>query len=121
MSSQINVNILFSFFGINIQQECQGINQPQQLINKFEEMKIKAKATYKKLVFEHHPDKNGGDDTKIKEINNLWDILQKLKLQFIPPPTTRIITIIQYPIHNYTSNVTTSSTSSTTAGSTYWY
>jgi hypothetical protein len=25
---------------------------------------------YKALAFEHHPDRNGGDETKMKELNN---------------------------------------------------
>ena len=37
--------------------------------------KDEIKRAYRKLAHQHHPDKNGGDDTKFKEINEAYQIL----------------------------------------------
>jgi molecular chaperone DnaJ len=37
--------------------------------------KDEIKVAYKKLAREHHPDKNGGDDTKFKEVSEAYDNL----------------------------------------------
>ena len=33
------------------------------------------KKAYRKLSMQHHPDKNGGDDSKFKEINEAYETL----------------------------------------------
>ena len=34
------------------------------------------KSAYRRLAKEHHPDKNGGDDTRFKQINEAYDVLK---------------------------------------------
>lgn len=34
------------------------------------------KKVYRKLAIENHPDKHGGDDSKMKEINAAWDLIK---------------------------------------------
>lgn len=37
---------------------------------------VEIKKAYRKLAMEHHPDKHGGDDAKIKEINEAYETLK---------------------------------------------
>ncbi len=41
------------------------------------------KKKYRSLALAHHPDRtNGGDDTKMKEINHIYEVLTKFKRDY---------------------------------------
>lgn len=44
------------------------------------------KKQHRMLAKKYHPDKTGGDDEKIKEINATIDLIMKLKIQKMPQP-----------------------------------
>jgi hypothetical protein len=44
-----------------------------------------AKANYKKLALEAHPDR-GGDEERMKELSSAWTIVKQIKLDRVPPP-----------------------------------
>jgi len=53
------------------------IEQAQQFV---EEFKAMVKKQRKVLAKKYHPDKTGGDDTRIKQINNMVDVVMKLEI-----------------------------------------
>ena len=75
-----------------------------------ESLKDRAKSTYKKLAFECHPDRNGGDDTRIKELNAYYDSIKNA--QYILPQPIPMIRVVCW-----TGDAVTTNTSSY---STYW-
>jgi hypothetical protein len=78
------------------------------------EFKEKVKKQRKELSKKYHPDKTGGDDAKIKEINNVVDLVMKLEIkkQIQRPVNVRIYT-------TFTSNSTNTGSSSWTSHTYY--
>lgn len=88
---------------INIKDVCQlleiplnywnfhsGMNfhQATEHLKKFKEL---AKTQRKLLAKRFHPDKTGGDDAKIKEINNVVDLVMKLEIKV---PVQRVMNVV---------------------------
>ena len=70
------------------------------------------KKAYKKLVLIHHPDKNGGDDTVFKKLNDAYSILSNNTTRQLydntgqtsvkePPTTTDIFSTGIFNFHNF--------------------
>ena len=87
----------------NVRQSRSADEAKSKLI-KFKEL---VKAQKRILSKKYHPDKNDGDDTKIKEINNIIDILMKVEIILPPPPRQ---TIVHFTSHNWSSTTTSSTT-----------
>jgi len=70
-----------------------------------EEFKTIVKKQKRILAKKYHPDKTGNeDDTKIKEVNNVIDLVMKLEITVMqrkPQPT-------QFRFHSFTSDASTS-------------
>ena len=79
----------------------------KQAVECLESFKIVVKTQRKLLAKRYHPDKANGDDSKMKEINNIVDLLMKVKLQ---PPKPMVIRF----------NMSSSSTTTNTTSSTYY-
>ncbi|MCP4366784.1 MAG: hypothetical protein GY797_01530 [Deltaproteobacteria bacterium] len=56
----------------------------EQAMKFVEEFKVMVKKQRKVLAKKYHPDKTGGDDTRIKQVNNMVDIVDKLEITKIP-------------------------------------
>lgn len=84
------------------------------------------KPRYKKLAFELHPDRTGGDEAKTRlfsevTVANKW--LQELKVQ-PPQPQPQMVVVRHYPARTPfggTVNVWNTSTSTTTSTSAHHY
>lgn len=108
----INYVKLFSYFGVNLHSVFNGVSGHEEAYKRFEQAKIEAKKNYKKLALKYHPDRNDGDDTKMKELNSLYDLLEKSKYNIPrPQPTFRVTSVTFY---NQTSTTTTTDGTSTT-------
>lgn len=84
------------------------IKQAVKCIKQFKEL---VKKQRKILAKNYHPDKTGGDDTKIKQINNIVDVVDKLEIQPVRQPTMTV----------HFSNFSGVSDSTSTTGSFYGY
>jgi len=54
-----------------------GVEQAQSFVEEFKEL---VKKQRKILAKKYHPDKTGSDDSRIKQINNMVDIVMKLEI-----------------------------------------
>lgn len=106
---QVNYVNLFRVFGVDVQQHLQGIRNQADADEKLEAAKKVAKKRYRELCLEHHPDRTGGNDTKIKELNQMWDYLKQARLMYRPPQLQRGITITYTPSSTTTGTTTGSS------------
>lgn len=68
----------------------------EEAAKRFEELKAIAKKKYRELALQYHPDKNGGGDDKIKELNDAYDIFKKLELRPPAPRMTIQIVHVQF-------------------------
>jgi hypothetical protein len=93
-----------------------------KVVQAFQDCKARAKTNFRKLAFELHPDRQGGDEARFKELAGIWNRLKDIEISLQPPqpqPQRVSVTIvsIRHPIPNpYYSN---SSTGTTTNGS-WW-
>lgn len=63
----------------------------EQARTALEEFKAIVKTQRKMLAKKYHPDKTGGDDTRIKKINAMYDVVMKLEITVLrqrPQPHT---------------------------------
>lgn len=69
------------------------------------EFKEKVKKQRKELAKKYHPDKTGGDDARIKEINNVVDLVMKLEIkkQVQRPVNIRVYTTSTWSSYSYYS------------------
>ena len=58
-------------------QRDMSVEQAQQSIDDFKNL---VKTQRRELAKKYHPDKTGGDDSKIKQINNMVDIVNKIEI-----------------------------------------
>ena len=56
----------------------------EHLLQGIEEIKNKAKETYKELAFKHHPDR-GGDEEKMKQLSEAMQVIDKMRFE-LPRP-----------------------------------
>ena len=78
-----------------------GKEKAEKSLQDFKDLVKKQKRT---LAKKYHPDKTGGDDTKIKEINSMIDLIMKLEITKIPqrvrPRNVRFHFSSNSPFHN---------------------
>ena len=85
---------------------------------RLKEIQERTKTRYKKLVFELHPDRTGGDPEKtelFKAVTELHQQVQALELKVRPAPTS--VRVVHYPApfpYGSSVRVTTSSTTTST-------
>lgn len=99
----------FAYFGINVQQEFDNAANREEVKKRLENIVKKAKAEYKRLALQHHPDKNGGDDTKMKELNDVWTFLQQAGI--MEKPKSQPMAFYQGYSNSSTTTTTTSDSS----------
>lgn len=97
---QINLNQLISV--LELPASCLNFTkQPYQRalvgIKVFKELINKQR---KLLAKKYHPDRNGGDGSKMKEINNVVDLLLTIEVKPLPPPQLRPM-VFHYHFTNY--------------------
>ena len=118
---QVNWQQVFAYFGCNLQLEISTAKSHDEAAKILDSLKDRARTTYKKMAFECHPDRNQGDDTKIKELNSLYDLVKNAKYQ-PPPPMLPMIRVVMHPGAGWgwggTTN--TSTTTSATYTNTWW-
>jgi len=110
---RIDIAKVFILFGVDIRVEMSRCKSFPEAVKMLENCKKKAKVGYKKLAFEHHPDR-GGDEDKIKELNALFDLIEKIQVQ---PPRPRPI-VIHFGNFGGWSSSSTTTTSTFTGGGT---
>lgn len=91
----------------------------QQAVHELKLLQEQTKAKYKKLAFELHPDRTGGDEEKTKLFSevteaNRW--FQDLKMAPAPPqPVMRVVRMVHYPAaYPFGGTATSTSTSTST-------
>ena len=92
------LEIPVSKYGLN---ERMPKEHAQKVLQDFKDL---VKKQHRVLAKKYHPDKTGGDDEKIKEINATIDLIMKLEIQRIPQRRQKM------QFHFHSSNSTTSST-----------
>jgi len=80
--------VLLGFTVEYIRQKLQA-NNLQEKVRRWNEMKEDIRKQWRKIAFELHPDRNGGDDKKFKDVKEVYDILQSISLMVGPPPMRR--------------------------------
>jgi len=105
---------MFREFGIDLNQRMSHIRTPQAAIREFQKLKEEAKKAFKRLAFEHHPDRNGGDDKEFKRLNSLWQVLEGLNPIFQNPRPQTMIRVVVNSGWGYPSDMTTTTSTSTT-------
>lgn len=95
----------------------------QQAVKDLTTLKAEVKTRYKKLAFELHPDRTGGDEAKTKLFSevteaNRW--FQELKLH--PPPPRQVVQVVRvqhFPQRSpYSGTINWTNTTSTTTTTT---
>ena len=61
----------------------------EEAVQRWAELKEDIRKQWRKMAFELHPDRNGGDDKKFKEVKEAYDMLQKVEPTRQPPPARR--------------------------------
>jgi hypothetical protein len=98
-----------------------------QAVEGLKKLQEEVKPRYKKLAFELHPDRTGGDEAKTKLFSevtaaNKW--LQDLKVQPPPPQpvmTARFIQVVHYPAaHPFGGTVNTANWTTSPGASTHY-
>lgn len=74
------------------------------------QLKGQAKAKYRQLALDCHPDRTGGDKAKeelFKLVSQVWEDLQKLEIRPpAPQPVVRVMFVQQAPVTTTTTTVT---------------
>jgi DnaJ domain len=94
----------------------------QQAVRALEALKVHARARYKKLAFQWHPDRNQGDSGAEERFKVLGAVLSDLeKLQLRPPPPRPVVRFVHFPnMSPFGSSVSyTMSTNTSTTTTTY--
>lgn len=85
-----------------------------KLIQAFRDCKAQAKANFRKLAFELHPDRQGGDGARFKELTDVWDRLKSVEVGARPQPRPVAITVVSLRYRKtYTTTYTTDSAATT--------
>ena len=120
MQRQINPIALFALFGINIRQFMESAANAKEAETKFEEAKALAKKEFKSRALDLHPDRNGGDDSKFKELAEMYQFLKTLKVELRPklraPPVRQVVRVqvnVQQGFGSYTNTSTTTAYTNT--------
>jgi hypothetical protein len=79
--------------------------------NLLSEIKIVAKKNWKKMAFELHPDRNGGDSSEFIRVKDAYDIVMKVRI--VKPTVVRTVFVRSYCTGGYgTGDYYTSTTTS---------
>lgn len=91
-----------------------GPGTPEAIVQVFDKCKVEAKANFKRIAFEQHPDR-GGDLEKFQELTEIWNRLQDLTIKLRPrlPVTTIQFHVVISPHTGPISTTTSSFTSGT--------
>lgn len=89
----------------------------QEQVAVLDDLKREAKKTYRRLAFDLHPDRTGGDEVKLERFKALSRVMEAIEqLQIRPPPiVTHLVPGVQ--IRFYTNGPVTTSNSATTTTS----
>jgi hypothetical protein len=118
MQRQVNWQVVFSKFNCDFIATMSSVKSFEEATKTLEDLKEKAKIEYKKLAFECHPDRNGGDDTKIKDLNVAYDLVKQVNI-IKPQPRPQVRCVIIHSTMNGWGNATTTTTNTYTS-SAWW-
>jgi len=80
---------------------------------KLDKIKVIVRKRRRHLAKKYHPDKNGGGDEKIKEINALIDMLLKTRIVAPPRPKPTVVMYRSSFMYGGTTSATDTSTTTT--------
>ena len=114
MQTQINIQDLLAKLELPLNaldglQEAGSVSVAQKTLNAFKQL---VKSQKKCLAKKHHPDK-GGNEERMKEINNICDWILGSKIEMIP-----IQPVVRYYSYSYFAS---SGTSANSTGTTFCY
>lgn len=93
-----------------------------KVVQAFQDCKARAKVNFRKLAFELHPDRQGGDEARFKELSDIWNRLKGIEIALQPPQPQRVsvtVVTIQRRAYSYTNTNPYASNTTTTNGS-WW-
>ncbi len=76
-----------------------------------DDAKVEAKATWKRLAFDLHPDRNGGNDEEFKRVKEVFESLIRLDVSVRQPVQVMQVQVVRVNVSNWNAAPTTSGTS----------
>lgn len=89
-----------------------------KVVQAFQDCKARAKVNFRKLAFELHPDRQGGDEDRFKQLTDIWNRLKGIEIRPRPQQATFIVILHRYrdsrvwPDENVHTDTTTSTNDS---------
>lgn len=94
-----------------------------KLIQAFRDCKAQAKANFRKLAFELHPDRQGGDGARFKELTDVWDRLKSVEISPRSSPPRQVVRttiVIRYQPRAYANGYNKYTNGTTTTSGPWW-
>jgi len=110
MRKQIDIARLFSYFGVDIHAEIGRAHSVAECNRILDECKAKVKRAYRDMALKYHPDLGGDTEDKMKEINELYSLVEQVRYQ--PPRPKPVYKVVYFggPFDGFgTSSATTNS------------
>lgn len=82
------VALMLQAFGIDIIARWRLCKTGEEQVEAFKAAKAEAKIYHRRLAMELHPDR-GGDEERLKEVNAVWTMLQKVEMTSRPAQPQR--------------------------------